>query len=100
MGFTQLADMELDDDDKLDAHGPLPLPKIPTHPYGLKICLTHRELEKLGLEATCEVGDYLHLIAFATVTHVSKDDSGTCVELQIEKMAIEDEMAEVEGDDD
>jgi hypothetical protein len=99
MGFSQLVDMELDATEKLGCDSPVSLLQAPDHPHGLKITLTQIELKKLGLEATCEVGDYLHMVAFATVTHVSKHDAGTRVELQIEKLAVEDEMAETEGDD-
>lgn len=98
MGFGQLVDMELDAGEKLGSEIPTSLLGAPDHPHGLKITLTQIELKKLGLEATCEVGDYLHLVAFATVTHVTKHDGGTRVELQIEKLAVEDEMAEAEGD--
>jgi hypothetical protein len=70
----------------------------PDYPCGLRICLTHRELEKLGLEADCQIGDVIDLRAFATVTSVSQNDYGNgpeCrVELQIEKLAVEDERTE------
>lgn len=96
--WGKLVDMELDDDDKMDAVMPYPMPDKPDYPYGLRICLTHAELQKLGLEADCEVGDYLDLRAFATVTSVTKTEGsdGPCcrVEMQIEKLAVEDEMAE------
>lgn len=92
--------MELDDEDKLDSSGPIPMPSKPDYPYGLRISLTHRELEKLGLEADCEVGDMIDIRCFATVTSVSKSEDGDgqrcCVELQIEKMAVENEMEEEE----
>jgi hypothetical protein len=96
MASGKLVDMELDDEDKLD----LAIPAArPNYPWGLRICLTHKELAKLGLEADCEVGDYLDLRCFATVTSVSKTDdaaSGPCcrVELQIEKMSVENENDE------
>lgn len=98
MGFKTLVDMELDDESKLDAVMPYPMPDKPDYPYGLRICLTHTELKKLGLEADCEIGDYLDLRAFATVTSISMNDGPegqTCrVELQIEKLAIESESDE------
>jgi len=80
--------MELDDETQYD------LPTKPLYPYGLRICLTQDELTKLGLDSSCEPGDYLHLQAFATVTSVTKDENCRRVELQIEKLAAEDELSE------
>lgn len=86
-----MIDLELDDESKLDSVMPMATDK-PDYPWGLRICLTHVELEKLGLEADCECGDVIDLRAFAVVTSVSQSDSGdgqTCrVELQIQKMAV------------
>ena len=103
MAWSKLTDMELDDEDKLDAVCPMPLPDKPRFPYGLKICLTHKELEKLGLDADCDIGDVIDLRAFAVVTSVSKGEGGhegkyARVELQIEKLAVENEMTEDEKD--
>jgi hypothetical protein len=91
--FTKLVDMELDDEDKMDTAMPISMPSAPDYPYGLRICLSEKELEKLGLPVP-GVGDYLDLRAFACVTSVSCDSTSSgdrCrVELQIEKIAIED----------
>lgn len=84
----KLVDMELDDETQYD------LPTKSLYPCGLRICLTHEELIKLGLDQTCEPGDYLHVQAFATVTSVNKSEDCCRVELQIEKMAVEDELSE------
>jgi hypothetical protein len=103
--WTKFADMELDDEDRYDACLPIAMPENrgPQYPYGLRITLTHVELEKLGLEADCDIGDMIDLRAFAEVTCVSKDSGPageTCrVELQIQKLAIENEMAEDEDDE-
>ena len=68
------------------------------YPYGLCICLTQDELDKLDLDPNCEVGDMIHLNALAKVTSVSKretEDGNDCrVELQIIYMAVEDEETE------
>lgn len=73
--------------------------QIASYPYGLCICLTGDELEKLGLDASCEVGDLIHIMAMAKVTSVSKREmadgsSDNRVELQITEMGIEDENTE------
>ncbi len=91
--------MELDDEDKLDAAGPFPLPDKPDYPYGLQICLTHREFEKLGLDpAEAFVGGICHLHALARITSVSANDgasgSSCRVEMQITDLAIESEDEE------
>jgi hypothetical protein len=98
MAWSKLVDMELDDEDKLDAFPSTAEPKRPDYPYGLRMCLTHSELRKLGLEADCSVGDIIDLRAFAEVTSVSKDGDSCRVELQIQKLAVENEMDEDEDE--
>lgn len=91
--------MELTDDEKTDM---MMMPCLsssgPDYPYGLKICLTEKELEKLDLRPDCEVGDIIDLRAFAVVTSVSTEQrdgrNSARVELQIERLAIEEEMQE------
>lgn len=98
--WSRMVDMELSDDAQLDAVMPIPMPEKPKYPYGLRICLTEDELEKLGLEADCEIGDVIDLRAFAVVTCVSQNetDNGKCarVELQIQKLSIENEAGELD----
>lgn len=94
MGFTKFADMSMDDEDILDtccAMPELPKPKGPQYPYGLRICLNSPELNKLGIEGDCDVGDMIDLRAFAEVTSISKDGDNCRVELQIQKLALENE---------
>ena len=98
MGWSKLVDMELDDEDKLDAVMPIPT-EAPEYPFGLRISLTHRELEKLGLSCDCEIGDVIDLRAFAVVTSVSMSENHARVELQIEKLAVENEMTEDPDDE-
>lgn len=97
--WTKLVDMEMDDEDQIDLASPAIAVK-PRFPWGLRICLEDDQLKKLGLDADCDIGDVIDLRAFATVTSVSKNetDKGSCcrVELQIEKLAVENEMTEDE----
>lgn len=100
MAWTKLIDMELDDEGKLDVPMPMPFDR-PDYPPGLRICLCDEQLDKLGLDADCEVGDIIDLRAFACVTSVSVTDSeggGKCrrVELQIQKLSVENENEEVD----
>jgi hypothetical protein len=102
MGWSKLTDMELDDEDKLDMClpcGPGEKPKGPEYPWGLRISLSEKELEKLGLDVKdASVGDMIDMRAFAVVTSISQDERDgkkSCrVELQIQKLAIENEMQE------
>lgn len=101
--FRQMVSMELDDEEKLDAVMPIPAEK-PEFPYGLRICLTHQEFEKLGLDpADAFVGGMVHGHFMARVTSVSANDGAmgqTCrVELQIEALEIESEDEENEEAD-
>ncbi len=98
MAWSKLVDMELTDDEKLDAVMPIPMPTKPTYPYGLRVCLTHSELEKLGLDADCDIGDLIDMRCFGEVTSVSKDGDNCRVEIQLQKIAVEDEMTESEDD--
>lgn len=96
--------MELTDDEKYDSVAPIPMPDRPDYPYGLRLCLTKAELDKLGLDpAEAVLGGVVHLHALAKITSVSCDESeygDNCrIELQITDMEIEsedDENEEVE----
>jgi hypothetical protein len=102
MAWSKLIDMEMDDEDSLDAPQPFPMADRPRYPYGLRICLCDSELAKLNLDADCNVGDMIDLRCFAVVTSVSKNEtaggSQSRVELQITRMAVEDELTESEND--
>lgn len=93
-----MQDMELDDEEKFDAVTPIPTAK-PEYPWGLRICLTEAEFEKLGLDpADAVIGGMVHGHFMAAVTSISANDGpdGSCcrVELQIQHLAIESEDAE------
>jgi hypothetical protein len=100
MPWSTMADMAYSDDEKLEQMMPMPMSDRPDYPCGLCICLTQVELDKLGIEADCDVGDVIDLRAFASVKSVTKSGDNCRVELQIEKLAIENEMDEEVGDDD
>lgn len=74
---------------------------VADYPYGLTLTLCEDELEKLNLDDNCDVGDMIDLRAFAEVTSVSKhmiDGKARCrVELQITRMAVENESTEEVG---
>lgn len=91
-----MTSMELDDEEKVDCEMPIPMSEKPQYPYGLRICLTDKELEKLKLDSgeAC-VGGIIHLHALARITHVSceemQDGKRERIELQIEDMCVESE---------
>ena len=75
--------------------------KGPRYPYGLTICLTDAELEKLNLKADCDVGDAVDLRCFGVVTSVSKNQrsdgtNSSRVEIQIQKLALQDDLMDDE----
>lgn len=105
MAWSKLVSTELSDEKKLDMSMPTILGKdVPEFPYGMRISMDEELLERLDLEADCEVGDYLDLRCFAVVTSVSKNKTNSgmkcCVELQIEKVAIEPEFEHEDPDAD
>lgn len=94
-----MTSMELDDDQSYDAAMPIPMQDKPRFPYGLAICLTQDEFDKLGLDPVeAVIGGMVHLHAMARITSVrmSQDEGGdSCrVELQIENLAVESEDEE------
>ena len=95
----KLVDMEMDDERQLDHPMPYEMPERARYPYGLRICLCDDELKKLGLDADCDEGDYLDIRAFATVISVHKEQGQNRVELQIEKMSVENESSESPDDE-
>jgi len=69
----------------------------PAYPYGLCICLTHEELDKLGLDSDCEVGDILHMVSMARVTSVNKSETSEGPSCRIELQLIDIEVLENES---
>ena len=98
--FQTMKSMELDDEESLDAPMPIKTDK-PDYPWGLRICLTEKEFEKLGLDPDEAVlGGIVHGHFMATVTSVNSSASGEdrChrVEFQITDLEIESEDQENE----
>lgn len=84
-----------------DGTSDVAMPCASPYPYGLCICLTQVELEKLGIDhKDWAIGDIYHLHALTKVTSISStaSDSGenTRVELQITALGAESEDAENE----
>lgn len=101
MKTAVMRSMELDDEDKIDAVMPMPMAEKPDYPFGLRICMTEKELEKLDLDpAGAEVGGMIHGHFIGRITSVSCNDTEggqSCrVEVQIEDLAIESEDEENE----
>ena len=100
-----MTDMELDDDAILDCVVPMDCER-PKYPYGLRICLTEKEMEKLDIDPSeAFVGGMVHLHALAKITSVSCNETeggdgetneNARVEMQICYLAIESEDEENE----
>lgn len=86
------------DDEEMEDNQAPSLPAAPSYPYGLRICLTGRELEMLRLPMPA-VGDLLDLRAMAEVTCVSDDGTNQRVELCIQMMRLENEDDDEDLDD-
>lgn len=107
--LPSFVDMALTPQEKAEEYPSLATPGAgPKYPYGLCLCFTQEELEKLDLADDCEPGDYVILHCLARVTSVSKnkltnaagqDEVRTRVEMQIEGVAAEGEE-EGESQDD
>lgn len=83
------------------------MPAISPYPYGLRLCLTQEELEKLGYEGLPEAGTQVRIEALACVTRASSEDPDAdgdvdylCVEMQITELGIEEEAASAGKDSD
>jgi hypothetical protein len=101
--MRQMTNMELDEDEKAETVAPISMDR-PCYPYGLKISLTEKEFEKLGLDhSVAEVGGTVHGHFMGRVTSVSHDEKeeGECcrVEIQIEDLDIESEDEENEDNE-
>lgn len=90
-----MVSLELDDESKLDAIMPMPMPDRPDYPFGTQICLTDREIRKMGIDPDDFVkGGLVQIHATARVTSTSKreeNDEGPKhrVEFQFEDMCID-----------
>lgn len=73
--------------------------EAPIYPYGLSICLTHDELDKLDLDGDCQVGDLLHMVCMAKVTSVSKNETTDGESCRIELQIIDIEVAENQNEE-
>lgn len=103
MGFKgPMVDMEMDDEDQYDS---VPMPVSlgsnvkakPQYPYGLRIRLNEKDMEKLGLSVP-EKYSTIDLRAMGMVTAVTTDDNERgcfcTVEIQLQKLKVENEDTE------
>jgi hypothetical protein len=94
--MTKLADMKMTKSEKKDS-GPMSVGKYegPDYPYGLTLRLDNASLEKLGIETLPKVGATMQINAMGVVTsvssHESKNRDERTVEIQIQKLAVEDD---------
>lgn len=103
MAFGKLVDMAITAIERtkdMFGYSSVGAPDQPVYPWGLSISLCDAELEKLGLDAECDVGDLLDARCMMRVTSVSQNettDGKRCrIELQIIMMGVEDEEHEAE----
>lgn len=98
--MMNLKSMELSEDESYDAPMPIPMKDRPQFPYGLQICITQDEMEKLGIDPSeAVVGSTFMLHAMARVTSISATDNEMMgqtfrMEAQIEQMDVDGEDPE------
>lgn len=99
----QLVDMEREE----GAEVGMAMPVTSPYPYGLRLCLTQQELEKLGYEGLPEAGTKVRIEAVACVTRAASEDPDAdgdidylCVEMQITALGIEEEEGSAGEDSD
>lgn len=97
--MRKMVDLERTPEEKVEAMMPAAY-SGGDYASGLCICLTQDELDKLDLDySDVDIGDTLHVFAFAEVRSVSKTDGGCRLEMVITHMGLEDEDKETEPDE-
>jgi hypothetical protein len=105
-----MQDMELSDDEKLDRMGlseaPVKIANKKEYPWGLKLRLTERELDKLGLEYPDDtmVDGIVHFHGMGRISGVKCEQrigepKCCCVEIETTHFSIESEDEENEEED-
>jgi hypothetical protein len=89
----KLIDLEMDDEEQLDRVYPLPMDRA-KYPPEMIITFNESTLEKLGMDCDCDEGDIVDIRAFGTIKSVHKEAGSRSVCVQIEKIAVENEMEE------
>lgn len=103
--MKKMVDMRISDEEKREKMADV-MPVDPTagpdYPWGLCIRLSERELDKLGLDGDCEVGDVLDMRCMAEVTSVSARKSGgeRCCEVELQITHIDPKEDDDEGEED
>lgn len=99
--MRELKSMELTSEQSYDST-PVAMSK-PSFPYGLNLCLTDAEIEKLGIDPTkATVDGYIMVHGMARITSVNcdkrEDGDHYRIEAQIEKLAVDGDDEEAEGE--
>ena len=110
MSWGPWVDLRYNDEDREDdmmtapagiAFGRQPKPQ---YPYSMKVSFSEKELRKMKCSARdFKVGEILDIRAMGAVTAVREEEGNCCVEVQLERIACEnedDESGPGEPDDD
>lgn len=92
-------DMALSQEQKKDFSTPSVM-EAPRYPYGLRITLSHEELQKLGFQKAPEIDTQYMIAGAAKVVEVrsdGEDEAGYTLELQI--IDLEVKTAKTKGED-
>ena len=106
MSWGPWVDLRYNDEDREDdlmnapagiAFGRQPKPQ---YPYGVKIQLSEKELRKMETSAReFKVGEIIDIRAMGSVTAVREEEGNCCVEIQLERIACENEDDEGPSDE-
>ncbi len=102
--FSKLVDLAYTDEEKMATDIPCGPIDRPRYPYGATLSFDQDTLDKMNLDTKgVSVGDMIDLRAFGVITSISENDTSDgpkCrVEIQIQKIAIENEATEETGVD-
>lgn len=97
--MAKMIDLEYDDEDMAGVPMPFDLKVKRHYPYNTRISFTDKEMRKMKVDASdYDVGDLIDMRAFGEITSIRKDENGCCIEIQIQRVAVENEDQESLGD--
>lgn len=97
MALGDLVDMEMDDEDKLDSIMPISVKDMdkPEYPWGLRISITDKEFDKLGLDPSEGIlggfvtGKFIGKVTSMSISSGEGGDGCCRCEIQIQQLCID-----------
>ena len=96
--MAKMVDLEYDDEDIADMPMPFDLKVKKRYPWNTKFSLTDKELRKMDVDvADYDKDDLIDMRCFGKIVGKSEDENGCRLEIQIERIAVENEDRETVG---